>query len=63
MSWLSGLTLLSTTVGNSIKSFLYLDANPVVTSCGTSSKFLQAERMEGGGGHETEPSVFPSASP
>lgn len=32
--WLSGLTGLSLSVGNSIKSFLYLDASPVMTSCG-----------------------------
>jgi len=33
-SLLSGFTGLSLSVGNSIKSFLYLDANPVMTSCG-----------------------------
>lgn len=33
-SWLSGFTGISLSVRNSIKSFLYLDTNPVMTSCG-----------------------------
>lgn len=33
-SWLSGFTGLNLSVGNTIKSFLYLDANIVMTSCG-----------------------------
>lgn len=32
--WLSGLTGFGLSVGNPIKSFLYLDASPVMTSCG-----------------------------
>lgn len=33
-SWLSGFTGISLSLRNSIKSFLYLDTNPLMTSCG-----------------------------